>query len=96
MAASLWVPVPFYLVGAEDPQAQLKIIEFLDMRLNLGMDLKKLDEEAVGQDERMARLRSRSSEIDSYIRKLENGFGLTQEESEELVREVDVFLRKES
>jgi len=93
-AASLWVPVPFYLVGSEDPQAWLKIIEFLDMRLNLGMDLKDLNEESSRQDERMTRLRSLSHEVDNHIRKLENGLGLTQEESDALVREVEGFLRE--
>ena len=93
-AASLWVPVPFYLVGSEDPQAWLKIIEFLDMRLNLGMELKDLNEESSKQDERMTRLRSLSHEVDNHIRKLENGLGLTQEESDALVRDVEGFLRE--
>lgn len=92
-AASLWVPVPFYLVGARDPLAWLKVIEFLDERFDLGIDLAAMDEDAVGQETRMTDLRRNSPEIDSYISKLESGLGLTQEESESLVRGVEEFLR---
>jgi len=93
-AASLWVPVPFYLVGTEDPQAWEKVLEFLDERLDLGIDLDGIDEEAARQDERMAALRSDSPEIDGYISKLESGVDLTQEESESLVKAVEEFLRR--
>ena len=93
-AASLWVPVPFYLVGAEDPQAWGKVLEFLDERLDLGIDLDGIDEAAVRQDERITILRGNSPEIDGYISKLENGQGLTQEESESLVKAMEDFLRR--
>jgi predicted ATP-grasp superfamily ATP-dependent carboligase len=93
-AASLWVPVPFYLVGTEDPQAWGKVLEFLDERLDLGIDLDGIDQEAERQDERLAGLRGDSPEIDSYINKLESGVGLTPEESESLVKAVDEFLRR--
>ena len=93
-AASLWVPVPFYLVGARDPLAWQKVIEFLDDRFALGIDLSGIDDEAAAHDARMAELRSGSANVDNYIRKLEGGLGLTQEESEELVREVEDFLRE--
>ncbi len=93
-AASLWVPIPFYLVAAEDPRAWRKTVEFLDRRFGLGIDLGDLDEDVARQDEKIAELRSRSSEVDSYIRKLESNLGLTEEENEKLVREVEEFLRR--
>lgn len=31
-AAGLWIPVPFYLTGVEDPAGWVKILEFLDKR----------------------------------------------------------------
>jgi len=93
-AASLWVPVPFYLVGARDPLAWRKAIEFFDERFDLGIDLSGVDDEAAAHEARMAELRSGSANIDSYIRKLEGGLGLTPEESEELTREVEGFLRE--
>jgi len=93
-AASLWVPIPFYLVAAEDPQAWRKTVEFFDRRFDLGIDFRDLDEDAARQNEKIAQLRSHSSEVDSYIRKLEGNLGLTQEENEKLVKEVEEFLRK--
>lgn len=93
-AASLWVPIPFYLVAAEDPRAWRKTVEFLDRRFGLGIDLGDLDEDVARQDEKIAELRSRSSEVDSYIRKLESNLGLTEEENEKLVKEVAEFLRR--
>lgn len=93
-AASLWVPVPFYLVGARDPLAWQKVIEFLDGRFDLGIDLSGIEDEAAAHGARMAELRSGSVDIDNYIRRLEGGLGLTQEESEELVRAVEDFLRE--
>lgn len=91
--ASLWVPVPFYLVAAEDPQASRKALEFLDKRLGLGIDLRDLDEEVARQNERIDQVRIRFPEIDSYIRRLENNLSLTQEESERLVKEIQEALR---
>ena len=93
-AASLWVPIPFYLVAAEDPRAWRKTVEFLDRRFGLGIDLGDLDEDVARQDEKIAELRSRSVEVDGYIRKLESNLGMTQEENEKLVKEVEEFLRR--
>jgi len=93
-AASLWVPIPFYLIAAEDPEAWRKTVAFLDRRLGLGIDLRDLDEAVARQNEKIAELRSRSSEVDSYIRKLESNLGLTQEENERLVEEVEELFRK--
>ena len=93
-AANLWVPIPFYLVAAEDPEASKKTMEFLDRRLNLGLDFSDLDEEVARQNERIAQLRVIIPEIDAYIGRLESNLSITQEESEKLVREVQEFLRK--
>ncbi len=92
--ASLWVTIPFYLVATEDPQACQKMVEFFDRRFQLGIYLKDLDEEVVRQNEKIAQLRIRLPEIDNHIRKLESRLGLTPEESEKLVKEIEEFLRK--
>ncbi len=94
VGANLWVPVPFYLIATEDPQACRKVAEFLDRRLGLGLNFRDLDEEVAKQNERIAGLRSRLPEVDSYIQKLESNLRLTPEESEELAREVEESLRK--
>ena len=93
-AANLWVPVPFYLMAAEDPKAWRKPIEFLDSRLGLEIDFGDLDEEVLRQNTKMAQLRSHSPEVDDCIQKLESNLMLTHEENERLVREVEEFLRR--
>ena len=92
--ASLWVPIPFYLVALEDPQAWKKTLEFLDRKFDLRIDFTDIDEEIKRQDEKMAQLRIRSPEIDDYIRRLESNLGLTEEESERLVKAIEESLGK--
>ncbi len=93
-AASLWVPIPFYLAGAEDPKASRKTIEFFDKRFGLSISFTGLDEEIARQNERIAQLRMAQPEIDMYIGRLESNLTITQEEGEKLAREVEEFLRK--
>ena len=92
--ASLWVPVPFYLISSEDPQAWRKAIEFLDIRFNLSIDFKELDENVATQNEKISGARVRLPEVDNFIRKLESNLVLTPEENEKLVKEMDEFLRE--
>lgn len=92
--ASLWVPIPFYLVAIEDPEAWRRSLEFLDTRFGLGIDFTELDEDISRQKEKIARARIHSPEIDDYIRKLESNISLTREESEKLVAEIEGFLTK--
>lgn len=94
MGASLWTPVPFYLVTNEDPLACRKVLSFIDKRLSLGIDFADLDGEVSAQREKLAKLRAASPEIDSSINKLESSLGLTQEQNERLAKEVEEFLRK--
>jgi len=93
-AASIWVPIPFYLVSTEDPQSSGKILDFFDRRFNLDIDFSDIDRDIAEHNEKMTQLRSRSPEVDRHISKLESSFGLTQEESEELVREVEGFFKQ--
>ncbi|HIE17380.1 MAG TPA: PAC2 family protein [Dehalococcoidia bacterium] len=92
--ASLWVPVPFYLTGVEDPRAWKKVIQFFDTRLALGLDLTDLDDEIARQSAKIAQMRSKLPELDSYISRLESNLSLTAEESEKLAKEVEEFLKK--
>ena len=93
--ASLWPTVPFYLAAVGDPEARRKVLGFLDARFDLGLDLSDVDEEVARQNERLAELRSRSSEVNGYIERLETDLALTQEEGEKLAGEVADFLRGE-
>ncbi len=93
--ANLWVPVPFYLVSSEDPASYRKVSEFLNNRLDLGMDLGDLDEGTRVLNEKIAEIRATSPEVDGSIGKLENNERLGEDEGEKLVRQIEELLRAE-
>jgi proteasome assembly chaperone (PAC2) family protein len=92
-AASIWVPVPFYLMTGDDPAAHRKALEFLDTRLGLGLDYTDIDISIKQQNDKLRRLRQSSEEVDAYIKKLEKNQRLSEEEHENLVKAVDDCLR---
>ena len=94
VGASVWVPVPFYLAGSEDPRAWKKIVEFLNSRLGFGVDLRGLDDEIARQEERIDELAAEMPEIGDSLRRLEARMGLAPEENEKLVREMDDYLKR--
>ncbi len=91
---SLWVPVPFYLVGVDDPQAEKKVLDFFNQRFNLQMDLSDLEEEAKSQNERIAAARQELPDIDKAIERLETNLRLSDEESQELAKEIESYLKE--
>lgn len=91
--ASLWVPVPFYLLAVEDPGACKKVTEFFDRRFELNINFADIHDEITRQDRKIAQIRSQLPELDGYINKLENDLGLTVDESEKLVKEMEEWLR---
>jgi predicted ATP-grasp superfamily ATP-dependent carboligase len=91
----VWVPVPFYLAAMEDPQAQRKVLSFLNERLGLKIDFSDLDQEIKKQNEQLARARSRFPQIDDYINKLESSLTLSEEENGQLIKKIEDFLREE-
>ena len=91
--ASLWVPVPFYLFAVEDPGACKKVAEFFDRRFELNINFADMNDEITRQDRKIAQIRSQLPELDGYINKLENNLGLTVDESEKLVKEMEEWLR---
>ena len=92
--ASLWVPIPFYLVSTEDPKAWRKAVQFFDDRFGLGIDFRDLDEEVARQNEKIAELRNRFPELDDYVHRLESNLSLTEEEHGKLIKEIEEFLGK--
>jgi proteasome assembly chaperone (PAC2) family protein len=92
--ATLWVPVPFYLVDIDDPTAQKTVLEFMDNRLDLRLNFARIDSEIIHQYERLARLRQEQPEIDRTIKKLEGNLALSETEHETLVKEVEEYLTK--
>ena len=93
-AANLWVPVPFYLVGNDDPESHRKVLEFLDKRMDLSLNFDGIDASVKQQNDKLGRLRKSSPDIDGFIRKLENNIQLSEEEHESLSKAVDDCLRK--
>jgi len=93
---SLWPEVVFYLAATEDPKAAKVVLSFFNGRFNLGLDLTGLDLEIKDQSEKLAQLRREDSQIDRYIRTLEMGISLNEEEQLILARNVTEFLEKTS
>jgi predicted ATP-grasp superfamily ATP-dependent carboligase len=91
---SLWVPIPFYLAAMEDAQAQKKVLNFLNERLDLKIDFSDLDQEIREQNEQLARVRSRFPQIDDYINRLESNLMLSEEENEELIKKIEDSMRE--
>jgi hypothetical protein len=52
-----------------------------------------MHDEITRQDRKIAQIRSQLPELDGYINKLENDLGLTVDESEKLVKEMEEWLR---
>lgn len=92
--ANFWVPMPFYLINAYDPEAYKKALEFFDNRLDLSLDFDDVDASIRQQNAKLGRLRQASPEIDGYIRKLESNLRLSAEEHENLAKAVDNCLKK--
>lgn len=92
--ANLWVPVPFYLAGGNDPLAWRKAAGFLDAHLRLGIDFQDLDKEVAEQNREIAEYRGRFPEIDSYMNRLESNLSLSADESEKLLQGIEELLRK--
>jgi len=91
---SLWPEVAFYLAATEDLKAAKVVLSFFDRRFDLGLDWTELDSQIKAQSEKIARLRREDPEIDKYIRTLEVGLSLNEEEQLKLARGVTEFLEK--
>lgn len=93
--ASLWPEVPFYLAPEEDPMAIKASLSFLDRRFNLGLDLTEFDLEIKKQNEKLAQLREKNSEVNKWMGMLERGLSLGEDEQMKLVKEVSKLLEED-
>ena len=93
---SLWPEIPFYLAAGEDPAAIKLTLSFLDRRFSLGLDLGELDPDIGNQNEKIAQLRERDTEINEYINRLESGLSLNEEEQLRLARGMYEILEPDS
>ncbi len=86
--ATFWGEIPFYLSALTDWRASRTMLEVLGLRFSLHLDFTEIEREATNQEARIQRMRQENQGVDNYISRLEKGEGLSQEEAEELVREV--------
>lgn len=93
-AASLWVPIPFYLIAAEDVAACRNVVNYFNNSLALGIDTKDLDDAVARQNEKLAEIRFSFPEVDSYIKNLERNVALSQEDSEKLAKDIEEYLKR--
>jgi predicted ATP-grasp superfamily ATP-dependent carboligase len=93
-AASLWVPIPFYLISTEDFAACRKVVDFFDKIFGLGFDLKDLDDAIARQNEKLTEIRFSFPEVDGRIRNLESNLALSQEDSEKLAQDIEEYLKR--
>lgn len=91
---SIWPEVPFYLGAYEDPQSIKHTLSFLDSRFQLNLDLQEFDSAIQEQNEKITLLRHDNAEIDQYLRLLENGLPLDEEEQLKVAREIYLLLKK--
>jgi proteasome assembly chaperone (PAC2) family protein len=83
--ASLWVMIPFYLVPSIDPQACKIVLQFLDKKFGLGIDMSELDEEIRKHNEIMETTMMQFPDIEELLRRLESGSSLSDEEHTRLI-----------
>jgi len=91
---SLWPEIPFYLGAHEDLQSIKCTLSFLDRRFHLNLDLSEIDRAIREQNEKITLLRQENAEIDQYLRLLESGLSLDEEEQLKLAREIYSLLKK--
>ena len=91
-AATLWVPIPFYLSATGDPKSQLRVLEFFNRKLELCVGFDDLDEAVRRQNRAIARARQESPEIDGFITTVEAGNTLSPESSQRLVSYIEKAL----
>ena len=91
---SLWPEIPFYLGAHVDPQSIKNTLSFLDHRFHLNLDLQDFDREIMEQDEKITFLRNKNVEINQYLKLLESGLPLDEEEQIKLAREIYTLLKK--
>ena len=91
---SLWPEIPFYLATIEDPQAIKLTLSFLNRKFNLGIDLGEFDLEVKYQNEKIAQLREKDTEINKYISIMESGHQLDGEEQLKLASGIYELLGK--
>jgi uncharacterized coiled-coil protein SlyX len=89
------VPVPFYLATLEDLKAQQRVLDFLNQRFTLGCDLSELDEQIARQNDLIAGVRRSIPEVDTAISRLEDNLRISDEQIQQLLREMELLFHQQ-
>jgi proteasome assembly chaperone (PAC2) family protein len=89
----LWVPIPFYLVSVDDAKSQKRILEFLNRRFNLGIDLSGFDEVIKKQNQKINEARNVCPDINDYLAKVEGNLRLSEDETLKLTKQLEEYLK---
>ncbi len=99
-AVSIWAASPHYLPSGPNPKAALALVEKLRDLLGLEIDTADVETSARVWEERMRRAIDGDPNLADYVRRLEDAVSEEDEASripdgDELVRELERFLREE-
>lgn len=98
-ALALWAAIPHYANGSPSPKATLALVNALEDFLSISLPLASLPREASEWEEAVNQMVSEDSDIEEYIKTLEESkdqSDISGENGEELAREVERFLRRQS
>ena len=90
---SLWVPVPFYLVNIDDFRACRRVLEFLDQKLQIGLNMKNINEATSEQNKKMIEILKSFPELIEIFHKLETNITLNQSETNKIIEIVEERLK---
>ncbi len=91
---SLLPEVPFYLSALKDPGAIRVILQFLNHRFNLTLDLDELEAKERSMIHKLTQLREQDSNINLLLGKIEGEVSLNEQEQMTLTQEVFRFLSR--
>lgn len=85
---SLWIDICFYLSSFDDLRAQKRILQFLNQKFDLKLNLEEIDQRIKKQDSELWQMRSQNPEIESFFELMEKGYLLNPDEQEKLMKAV--------
>lgn len=98
-AIALWAAIPHYANGSPSPKATLALLSALEDFLSISLPLGDLPTAAREWEEAVNQMVAEDSDIEEYIKSLEESkdqSDISDESGEELAREVERFLRRQS
>jgi hypothetical protein len=95
---SLWGQVPNYIAEMPNPMVAQDVLEVLTEMLSIEIDMSELEAEAEYAEKEMCRvidyLRQQRAEFNEYIERLEQGVETESYEGDELIEDIEKFLKR--